>query len=112
MKLPWIVLRKKINNFAMLSLLAVTAVSAHAAERGVKSRVMPGYPEMAKRMRVEGPVVVEATVDADGKVTEAKAINGNRMLTGAAEDAVHRWKFDSGDGTAVVNVTINFKLPE
>jgi TonB family protein len=110
MNLSWIALRKKAGKLSVLALLALVAVSARADERAVKSRVAPAYPELAKRMRISGSVNVEATVDADGKVTDAKATSGNRMLTGAAEDAVRKWKFTSGDGTAVVHVEINFTM--
>ncbi len=53
-------------------------------------------------------MVVEATVDADGKVTAVKTISGNQMLAHAAEDAVHQWKFESGDGIATVQLEFKF----
>jgi outer membrane biosynthesis protein TonB len=49
-------------------------------------------------------------VDADGKVTDVKPVSGNRMLSVAAEDAVRRWKFESGAGVATVEVSVNFAL--
>ena len=82
----------------------------HAEDRAVKSRVPPVYPELAKRMRISGAVKVEATVDADGKVTDVKTINGNRALATAAEDAVRKWKFAPGAGVSVVELEINFSL--
>jgi TonB family protein len=110
MKLSGISLRKKIGSLAALAFLAVATVSAHATERAVKSRVAPVYPELAKRMRISGVVNVDATVDADGKVTDAKATTGNRLLESAAEDAVRKWKFEAGSGTDVVHVAINFQM--
>jgi TonB family protein len=95
--------------FALMVLLAASAVTAHADERAVKARVAPVYPELAKRMKISGTVNVQVTVDAEGKVTDAKATNGNRLLAGAAEDAVRKWKFAPGDGTSVVIVEINFQ---
>ena len=112
MKLPWISLRKSLGSLAVLAILAVASVSAHATERAVKSRVAPVYPELAKRMRISGAVDVQATVDADGKVTDVKATSGNRLLSGAAEDAVRKWKFVPGDGVAVVHVEINFQMEQ
>ena len=103
-------LTSRLASFALLALLAASAVTARADERAIKSRVSPIYPELAKRMKISGSVTVQATVDAEGKVTEAKATNGNRLLAGAAEDAVRKWKFAPGDGTAVINVEINFTM--
>lgn len=94
---------------AALALVVVLAIPARAAdERAVKQRVPVVYPEIAKRMKIGGEVRVQATVDATGKVTAVKAISGNHMLTTAAEDAVKKWKFDSGAGEATVTVAINF----
>lgn len=112
MKLSRISLRKALGSLVLLALLGMATVSAHADERAVKSRVAPIYPELAKRMRISGVVNVQATVDADGKVTDVKATTGNRLLSGAAEDAVRKWKFVSGTGTAVVHVEINFQLEQ
>ena len=103
-------LTSRIASFALLALLAASAVTARADDRAIKSRVAPVYPELAKRMKISGLVTVQATVDAEGKVTDAKATNGNRLLSGAAEDAVRKWRFAPGDGTAVVNVEINFTM--
>jgi TonB family protein len=94
-----------------LALLVALALPARAAdERAVKSKVAPTYPEIAKRMRIGGMVQVEATVDADGKVIDAKAVNGNRVLEPAAEDAVRKWKFEPGPGPSKVTVQLNFAL--
>ncbi len=98
---------------AVLALLVALALPLRAAdERAVKSRVPPVYPEIAKRMRITGTVKVEATVDAEGKVTDAKAVSGSSVLVNAAEDAVRKWKFATGAGVAVVEVTLNFEMTE
>lgn len=92
-----------------LALVVALATPARAAdERAVKQRVPVVYPEIAKRMKIGGEVRVQATVDPTGKVTAVKAISGNHMLTTAAEDAVKKWKFESGAGEATVTVAINF----
>jgi TonB family protein len=96
---------------AALALVVSFAMPAKAADdRAVKTRVAPIYPEIARRMKIGGAVMIEATVDADGKVSSAKTIGGNRILAPAAEDAVRKWKFASGAGTAKVNVEVNFAL--
>jgi TonB family protein len=95
---------------AVLTLAVALAIPAWAGARAVKSRVEPIYPELAKRMKVEGTVKLEATVDPEGKVTEVKKISGNNLLTTAAEDAVHKWKFESGSGSATVEVELTFAI--
>jgi TonB family protein len=97
---------------ALLLVLVLTLPASAAGDRAVKSRVSPSYPEMAKRMKISGAVKIEATVDADGKVTAVKTLDGNRMLSTAAEDAVKKWKFEAGTGETTVEVTLNFALAQ
>jgi TonB family protein len=93
----------------VLAMLCAFSVGAQAAdERAVKSRVAPVYPEIAKRMRIGGVVKLEVTVDAEGKVTDVKAVSGNQMLSVAAEDAVRKWRFVPGSDQSIVDVTLNF----
>jgi TonB family protein len=95
--------------FALALALAFSVCVRAADERAVKTRVAPVYPEIAKRMRIGGVVKLEATVDAEGKVTDVKAVSGNQMLSAAAEDAVRKWKFVPGSGQSIVNVNLNFE---
>lgn len=96
---------------AVLALIMAVALPAVAAnDRAVKTKVPPVYPELAKRMKITGIVKVQATVDADGKVTAVKTVTGNSSLQNAAEEAVRKWKFVPGDGTATVDVDVNFAM--
>ena len=54
----------------------------------------PHYPPAAKRAGVEGVVIVEATLTADGTVDKIKVISGPPLLTEAAAEAVSRWKYE------------------
>jgi TonB family protein len=63
-------------------------------------------------MKVSGSVDVEATVDPSGNVSDAKAVGGNKLLAPAAEDAVRKWKFDAGAGTAKIKVEVSFALAQ
>ena len=105
----WCQTRKFLFTAAVFVLAAGLALPARAGdERVVKARVAPVYPEIAKRLRITGEVKLQATVDAQGKVKSVKAVTGNRVLGGAAEDAVKQWKFAPGDGDSVVTVAVNF----
>jgi TonB family protein len=96
-----------ILGFAVLGCIGLPAV---AADRKVQRRVQPVYPELARRMRIGGTVRVEATVAADGSVTDAKVISGNKMLAPAAEEAIRKWKFVPEIAASTENVDIDFEL--
>jgi protein TonB len=53
----------------------------------------PTYPEVARRSRSAGVVVVEVVIDEDGRVIAAKATSGPVMLYNAATDAAKRARF-------------------
>jgi TonB family protein len=97
---------------AMAAIVALALPARAGDARAVKSRVSPVYPEIAKRMRISGEVKLQATVDAKGKVKDVKPVSGNHILELAAEDAVRKWTFDSGDGEAVVPVSVDFTLDQ
>jgi TonB family protein len=66
--------------------------------------------------RLEGEVVVEATIAEDGSVRNARAIRGQNLLAQAAVDAVRRWHYRAAllNGKPVATqtqITLNFSLP-
>ena len=78
-------------------------------------RVEPVYPEIAVRAKVAGTVILEILVDKDGRVTDAKALRPIALLTEAAIDAVHQWRYTptlvNGVPTDVrMTVAVNFSL--
>jgi TonB family protein len=98
-----------ILRFALLAGLAAMALPALAAGgREIRARVMPVYPEIAKRMHISGLVKIEATVDAEGKVTATKALDGNRLLSVSAEEAVKKFRFVESAGVTVEVVDMDF----
>lgn len=77
------------------------------------SSVTPIYPSLAKEARVQGDVVVFATVDTKGHVSKAKVVSGPAMLRQAALDAVQRWRYEPAkvDGqpiSADITVKVSF----
>ncbi len=95
----------------LVAVLALTCISlaCPAENRKVEKRVQPVYPELARRMHVGGIVRISATVAPDGTVTEAKTVNGNKLLSLAAEEAVKKWKFVASDAQSTVDIDINFE---
>lgn len=79
------------------------------------SSVPPVYPQAARNMRVSGDVIVDALIDASGRVTAMKAVSGSPLLHQAAMDALKQWKYApaalNGEPVAVhMKVTIRFRL--
>lgn len=76
-------------------------------------RVTPEYPPLARAARVSGSVVVEVTVDEEGKVYSARAVMGHPLLRDAAVEAARGWAFTptllSGVPVKVIGtITFNF----
>lgn len=74
---------------------------------------MPVYPAMARQMNIQGKVVVQVTLDEEGKVLSAKATSGPPALRSVSEDAAKKSKFNAvkmGDKTvkATGYVVFNF----
>jgi protein TonB len=90
------------------------AISAPVAIR----RVNPTYTEIARKARVSGIVIVEAIIDREGRVKDAKILRGLPMgLDKAALDALKQWTFEPAklNGKPVevyYNLTINFQLTD
>ncbi|HEV2837385.1 MAG TPA: TonB family protein [Pyrinomonadaceae bacterium] len=53
----------------------------------------PVYPEVAKKIHVQGTVSVQVLVDLDGRVVSAKAVNGHPFLIPAAVKAALQARF-------------------
>jgi TonB family protein len=83
----------------------------HADTRKSVKTVAPVYPAIAAKMRVEGTVKLDATIDPDGSVSDVKVVSGHQLLVQAAVEAVKKWKYESGDGKSTQPVSIEFALP-
>lgn len=93
-----------------LALVPAQRVSAQAhTERRVITKVAPAYPELAKRMHLQGAVKLEVGVKADGAVKSTRVIGGNPVLVQAASDAVSKWKFEVAQGETVEIIQLTFQ---
>jgi protein TonB len=77
------------------------------------SQPQPVYPPIAKAAHVQGVVVLHALISKQGTIEDLKVISGPPMLTGAAVDAVKRWRYKpyllSGEPTEVeTTINVNF----
>jgi len=80
------------------------------------TRIEPQYTELARKARIEGIVIIEAIIDRNGNVTDARVLKPLPLgLDQSALEAVKRWKFTPGtlNGQPVpviYNLTVNFRL--
>jgi TonB family protein len=72
---------------------AKSSGSAASASPRLIHRVEPVYPAEARRLHVQGSVVLDAMVDRNGEVHELRLISGNTQLATAAAEAVRQWRF-------------------
>jgi TonB family protein len=107
-------MRRRVTTFlAALALAGLTLVpgpwvSAQAhSDRKVITKVAPNYPELARRMHLQGSVKLEVVVRPDGAVKSTRVIGGNPVLIQAAADALTKWKFQvvQNETTEIVQLT-------
>ena len=78
-------------------------------------QVRPVYPPLARQARVQGTVILEATIAKDGSVRDARIVSGHPLLTEAAIAAVGQWRYKpfilNGEPIEVITtVTVTFTL--
>jgi protein TonB len=80
------------------------------------ARPAPGYPELARRARVEGTVVLEAVIDRNGDVVDVQIVKDVRLGCGeAAREAVRSWRYlpatlNGRPVSVMMTVTVTFEL--
>ncbi|MBM3821119.1 MAG: energy transducer TonB, partial [Acidimicrobiia bacterium] len=82
----------------------------------VKTRhVPPQYPPIAQSARVQGVVIIEATISTTGRVQDARVLRSIPLLDAAALDAVRQWEFtptllNGVPVPVIMTVTVQFTL--
>ena len=79
------------------------------------SAVAPIYPQMARSQRLSGDVVIDALIDANGRVTTMKVLSGPALLHQSAMDSLRQWKYQPAtlNGQPMpmhLTVTVQFKI--
>jgi periplasmic protein TonB len=99
-------------------------VTSNAAERvqmfadasSIVSRpVTPNYPLLARQMKVQGSVILQALISKDGIIQNLRVVSGPHILSSAAQDAVRQWHFKPHfEGAEAVEtqakITVNFTI--
>jgi len=77
--------------------------------------VKPIYPQIAEAANIQGIVIIEAIIDRDGNVSDARVLRSQPLLEQAALDAVRQWRFtptllNGSPVPVIMTVTVNFSL--
>ena len=77
--------------------------------------VDPNYPLLAREMKVQGSVILDAFIGRDGSIQALKIVSGPTILATAAMEAVRQWRFKPylQAGQAVeteARITVNFTI--
>jgi len=93
--------------------------ATNAAEREPLSTAsavpQTSYPLLAQHMNVQGSVILQALIGADGIIENLHVTSGPAILAAAAQQAVREWKFKPvlQNGQAVetkAQITVNFTI--
>lgn len=110
------------KGICLLTLLAVAGsaqsskkLSQAEAMAAVVSKTPPEFPVIARQLKIQGVVELEAVIGENGLVEAVNIVSGNPVLTKPAAEAVKKWKFapQSVDGKptrATAPVVVSFKL--
>jgi TonB family protein len=100
------------------------SVTSNAAERVqisadsadvVTHSVKPDYPLLARQMKVQGSVILQAWIGRDGLIQDLRILSGPPILASAAEEAVRQWHFKpryrGADAVETqTRITVNFTI--
>lgn len=85
------------------------------AQQTVTRSVPPDYPLLARQMKVQGAVILQALISREGAIQELQIVSGPVILATAAREAVKQWRFKPyyQNGQAVeteARITVNFTI--
>jgi TonB family protein len=83
--------------------------------QSVSVSVPPDYPLLARQMKVQGAVSLQALISRDGSIQELQILSGPGILAAAAREAVKQWHFKPylQNGQPVetqARITVNFTI--
>jgi len=89
----------------------LSAGTAAVVTRSVK----PNYPLLARQMKVQGSVILQALIGRDGLIQGLHVLSGPPILANAAEEAVKQWHFKphyqgSEAVETLAQITVNFTI--
>jgi TonB family protein len=94
---------------------AETVHLSPSAAQVVSRSVEPSYPLLAKEMKVQGSVVLQALIGRNGNIEDLRVLSGPAILSSAAMQAVKQWRFRpyllAGEPVETqARITVNFTI--
>ena len=101
-----------ISMFVPLALFAEPKRISHtAAVESATAKVMPDYSPIAKQLKIQGSVQLDAVIAEDGTVEKVDVVSGNPVLTKPAAEALKKWRFKPFvDGDKASKVVASFEF--
>jgi TonB family protein len=109
-----------LNNTPVTTAEVTTNAAEHVqmssdTNEAVSKSVQPDYPVLARQMKVQGSVILQALIGRDGSIQSLKVVSGPGILANAAEEAVRQWHFkphfvNSEAVETQAKITVNFTI--
>jgi TonB family protein len=95
--------------FASAGTLHIAAQNSVHPERKILDKVVPAYPQLAKRTNLTGVVKLEVVIRPNGTVKSARPLGGNPVLIDSAIEAVQKWRFEPAQQQTLEIVQVRFE---
>ncbi len=81
----------------------------------VSQPIKPDYPLLARQMKVQGSVILQALIGRNGLIQDLRVLSGPPILASAAQEAVKQWHFKphyqgSEPVETQAKITVNFTI--
>jgi len=88
---------------------------SHMSEGDLVHKILPTYPPLARAVRLQGQVVMQAVISKQGAIENLRVVSGHPMLVPAAIEAVRQWRYrpyilNSEPVEVETQITVNFSL--
>jgi protein TonB len=85
------------------------------SEGDLVHKVLPTYPPLARNVRIQGQVVLQAVISKQGIIENLRLLSGHPMLVPAAIEAVRQWRYrpyvlNNEPVEVETLITVNFSL--
>ncbi len=107
----WMGMRALPLQAAPQSVSDAPGVTVQVDETKILHRASVQYPKDALANGIQGTVILDATLDKKGEVTDAKVESGPQELRAAALESVLQWHFNPDVQASPAQIEIDFTLP-
>jgi protein TonB len=88
---------------------------SHISEGNLVHKILPTYPALARAVRLQGQVLLQAVISKQGTIENLRVLAGHPMLVPAAIEAVRQWRYrpyilNNEPVEVETQITVNFSL--